>query len=95
MIGELDVQAHPDELPAFLRKVVQVLVQHSRVEPAAQTGQVPDVDRVLDFPHTSSTAGAYRWFLLHRLRQDRPDRLALADRDVDLCRQLGRRVQWL
>jgi hypothetical protein len=51
MIRELEIESQPHELPALLGEVLQVLVQHARVEPAIEAGQVPDVDRVLDLPH--------------------------------------------
>jgi hypothetical protein len=54
MVRELDVQAQPDELPALGAEVVQVLVEHPRVQARIQAFQVPDVDCVLDPSHCAS-----------------------------------------
>jgi hypothetical protein len=48
MIRELEIESHPHEFPALFGEVLQMVVQHSRVEPTIHARQVPEVDRVLD-----------------------------------------------
>jgi hypothetical protein len=54
VIGEIDVEAHPDEPPTFVRERVEVLKEHSRVESRIEPSQVPDVNSVLNRLHRSS-----------------------------------------
>src|SRR4030095_8803308 len=54
VIGEVDVEVHPDELPAFVRERVEVLKEHSRVESRIKPSQVPHVNSVLNRLHRLS-----------------------------------------
>jgi hypothetical protein len=54
VIGEVDVEPHPNQLPTFVRERVEVLKEHSRVESRVEPSQVPDVNSVLNRPHRSS-----------------------------------------
>jgi hypothetical protein len=58
VIGEIDVEAHPNELPTFVRERVEVLKEHSRVESRIEPSQVPDVNSVLNRLHRSSWRSA-------------------------------------
>jgi hypothetical protein len=52
MIREVNVKAHPNELPTLVFEFAQMLMEHSRVKPGIiHARQVPDVDCVLDRAH--------------------------------------------
>jgi hypothetical protein len=54
VIGEIDVEAHPNQLPTLVRERVEVLKEHSRVESRIESSQVPDVNSVLNRLHRFS-----------------------------------------
>jgi hypothetical protein len=87
MIREVDVKAHPNELPTLVFEFAQMLLKHSRVKPRIHARQVPDVDCVLDRPHQthSRVQLVYCWWLTvvpagHELRRERVARSSASAR---------------
>jgi hypothetical protein len=58
MIREVDVKAHPNELPILIFEFAQMLMKHSRVKPRIHACQVPNVDCVLDRPHQTRASAS-------------------------------------
>jgi hypothetical protein len=82
VIGEIDVEPHPNELPTFVRERVEVLKEHSRVESRIEPSQVPDVNSVLDCLHRS-----LRWPLFAQIRREASSRSTIDDFVTVLCRR--------
>jgi len=53
VIREIDIDAHPDELPALSGEAPKMVVKQPRVEPGIHPGEIPDIDGMFDRSHRS------------------------------------------
>lgn len=51
VVGEIDIERHPDQLPALVGEVLEALKELPRVQSRVDSPQVPDVDGMLDRSH--------------------------------------------